>query len=131
MVAGIGFKSGRRGRGPFDVGQAGGPARRYAGAMKLALIVSSSISGPRVGRILEEAGVDYYTRWENAKGKGRGSEPHLGRSPFGDTSEVTMVAFEEEAPLQAVLAGVRAANRAIRMKADRIRLFQLPLESVL
>jgi hypothetical protein len=98
--------------------------------MKLALLVSSSVSGQRVAKILEDAGVDYYTRWENARGKGRGTEPHLGRSPFGDTSEVTMVAFNEEAPLMAVLAGVHAANREIRMKADQIRLFQLPLERV-
>jgi hypothetical protein len=98
--------------------------------MKMALLVSSSVSGERVARLLQDNGIDYYTRWERAQGKGRGTEPHLGWRPFGDTSEVTMVAFEDEAPLQAVIAGVRAANREIHLKADQIRLFQLPLERI-
>jgi hypothetical protein len=98
--------------------------------MKMALLVNSSVTSDRVTQLLAAAGIDYYTRWEHAKGKGAGTEPHLGWRPFGDTNDVTMIAFEDEAPLKAVIAGVRAANRDIHLKADQIRLFQLPLERI-
>lgn len=41
-----------------------------------------------------------------------------------------MIAFEDEAPLEALIRGVKAENEAIKRAADRIRLFQLPLERI-
>jgi hypothetical protein len=39
-----------------------------------------------------------------------------------------MVAFQDEAPLEALIRAITAANAEIKRAADRIRLFQLPLE---
>jgi hypothetical protein len=50
--------------------------------MKLAFIVHNEFQSPRVMEILRAAGIDYYTRWENVKGKGHGTEPHLGSGSF-------------------------------------------------
>jgi len=98
--------------------------------MKMALIVCNSYFMDRVMKVLEENGIDYFTSWGNAKGKGHGTEPHLGTGGYGSTNSVTMIAFEDEAPLEALIGGIQEANREIKRAADHIRLFQLPLERI-
>jgi hypothetical protein len=96
----------------------------------MALIVCNSFFMDRVMKVLEENGIDYFTSWDNARGKGHGTEPHLGTRGYGSTNSVTMIAFEDEAPLEALIGGVEGVNREIRRAADHIRLFQLPLERI-
>jgi hypothetical protein len=98
--------------------------------MKLALLVFNSYFMDRVMAVLKENGIDYYTSWDGAKGKGHGTEPHLGAGAFASTNSVVMIAFEDEAPLEALIRGITAANRDIRRPSDHIRLFQLPLERI-
>jgi len=98
--------------------------------VKLAMLVCNSYFVDRVMAILAESGIDYYTRWDGATGKGHGTEPHLGAGAFGSTNSVLMIAFEDEAPLNALVSGIQAANRETRRPSDRIRLFQLPLERI-
>lgn len=80
--------------------------------------------------ILNENGIDYFTRWDNAKGKGHGTEPHIGSGAYASTNSVTMIAFEDDAPLEALIRSINEANQEIRRTADHIRLFQLPLERI-
>jgi hypothetical protein len=96
--------------------------------MKLTFIVHNAYQTERVMQLLKEGGIDYYTRWDHATGKGHGTEPHLGQGSYGSTNAVLMVAFEDEAPLTALIDAIKTANAAIVRKADHIRLFQLPLE---
>ena len=96
--------------------------------MKIAFIVHSEHYNKRVLELLAAVGIDYYTRWEQAQGKGRGTEPHLGRGTYASTNSVMMIAFQEEAPLEALIKAITAANTEIKRAADRIRLFQLPLD---
>lgn len=98
--------------------------------MKLALVVCNSYFMDRVRTVLKENSIDYFTSWDKATGKGHGTEPHLGAGAHGSTNTVTMIAFEDEAPLEALILGIQAANKAIPRAADRIRLFQLPLERI-
>ncbi len=98
--------------------------------MKLALLVCNSYFLDHVMKILKENDIDYFTTWDKARGKGRGTEPHLGSGGFGSTNSVTMIAFENEAPLEALIRGVQAENASIKRPADHIRLFQLPLEKI-
>ncbi|MDA1118605.1 MAG: hypothetical protein O2979_11525 [Proteobacteria bacterium] len=98
--------------------------------MKMALIVCNSFFMDRVMKVLEENGIDYFTSWDNARGKGHGTEPHLGTGGYGSTNSVTMIAFEDDAPLEALIGSIREANREIKRAADHIRLFQLPLERI-
>ena len=99
--------------------------------MKLAMLVCNSYFVDRVMALLKENGIDYYTRWDGATGKGHGTEPHLGSGAFGSTNSVLMIAFENDAPLEALMRGIEQANRETRRASDRIRLFQLPLERVI
>ena len=98
--------------------------------MKMALIVCNSYFIDRVMAILKANDIDYFTSWDNAKGKGPGTEPHLGSGAYSSTNSVTMIAFEEDAPLEALIRAVEGANQDIRRAADHIRLFQLPLERI-
>jgi hypothetical protein len=96
--------------------------------MKIAFVVHNEHLGGRVLELLAAAGIDYYTRWDRAIGKGHGTEPHLGRGGYGSTNSVLMIAFQEEAPLAKLIEAITAANTRITRSDDRIRLFQLPLE---
>ena len=98
--------------------------------MKMALVVCNSFFTDRVMELLKDNGIDYFTSWGNAKGKGHGTEPHLGKGAHASTTSVTMIAFEDDAPLEALVRGISAANRETLRAADRIRLFQLPLERI-
>ena len=96
----------------------------------MAFIVCNSYFMERVMAILKDNGIDYFTSWDKAVGKGHGTEPHLGSGAHGSTNSVMMIAFEDEAPLAALIRGIEAANQEIRRAADHIRLFQLPLERI-
>ena len=98
--------------------------------MKMALLVCNSYFEDRVMQILKDSGIDYFTSWNKATGKGRGTEPHLGSGTHGSTNTVTMIAFDDEAPLAGLIRAIGAANQEIRRAADHIRLFQLPLERI-
>ena len=47
--------------------------------MKIAFVVHNELFTSRVMQLLDAAGIDYYTRWEEVQGKGHGTEPHLGK----------------------------------------------------
>ena len=96
----------------------------------MAFLVCNSYFMDRVMKILNENGIDYFTSWDNAKGKGHGTEPHLGSRAYGSTNSVTMIAFEDEAPLEALTRAVQGVNQEIERTADHIRLFQLPLDRI-
>jgi hypothetical protein len=98
--------------------------------MKTAFIVHIEYYTNKVLDILSSVDIDYYTRWENAKGKGHGTDPHLGAGGFPSTNAVVMIAFEDEKPLERLIAAIIAANAEIKRPADRIRLFQMPLDRI-
>ena len=98
--------------------------------MKIAFIVHNELFTSQVMKLLAAAGIDYYTRWDEVKGKGPGTEPHLGRGGTPSTNSVLMIAFQEDAPLEALIQSITAANAGIKRPDDKIRLFQLPLERI-
>jgi hypothetical protein len=98
--------------------------------MKTAFIVHIEYYTNKVLDILSSVDIDYYTRWENAKGKGHGTDPHLGAGGFPSTNAVVMIAFEDEKPLERLIAAIIAVNAEIKRPADRIRLFQMPLDRI-
>lgn len=103
---------------------------RNVDAMKLAFIVYNDFLTPRVMQLMKSAEIDYYTRWNQATGKGRGTEPHLGAGGYASTNSVLMIAFEQEAPLEKLVDAITAANDEVKRADDKIRLFQLPLERI-
>jgi hypothetical protein len=98
--------------------------------MKMAFIVHNEYFTPRVMALLKDAGIDYYTRWDRATGKGHGTDPHFGSGTYASTNAVMMIAFREDAPLEDLVRRITEANQEITRADDKIRLFQLPLERV-
>lgn len=96
--------------------------------MKIAFVVHNALMTARVMELLKSAGIDYYTRWEHVTGKGRGTEPHLGSGSYASTNSVLMIAFPEQAPLEALVKSITDENVGIKRSDDKIRLFQLPLD---
>ncbi len=98
--------------------------------MKLAFGVHNEHFTPQVMQLLKDAGIDYYTRWDHAQGKGHGTEPHLGTGGYASMNAVLMIAFPEEAALDGLIEKITAANKKVVRADDRIRLFQLPLDRI-
>ena len=98
--------------------------------MKFAFVVHNALYWSNVMELLKEAGIDYYTRWDEVKGKGHGTEPHLGQGSFQSMNSVLMIAFEDEAPLDTLIKLITVANTKIKRADDKVRLFQLPLERI-
>jgi hypothetical protein len=96
--------------------------------MKMVFVVYYEHVDTQVMEMLKTLGIDYYTRWENLKGKGHGTEPHIGVGTYMRMNSALMIAFEDEAPLTALIAAITAANEKARRPDERIRLFQVPLE---
>ena len=100
-------------------------------AVKMTLIVCNSFFTDRLMEILKDNGIDYFTSWDNARGKGRGTQAHRGSGSAPSTTSVTMIAFEDDAPLEALIRSIHAANGEIQRREDHFRLFQLPLEKII
>jgi hypothetical protein len=62
--------------------------------------------------------------------KGHQTPPHLGTGSFGSLNCVIMIAFADESALRSLIAEIEQANATIKRRADHIRLFQSPLESI-
>lgn len=98
--------------------------------MKFAFIVYHDILDERISSVLNNLGIDYYTLWEEVKGKGHDSDAHLGTRPFPGYNCVRMIAFEDEETLKSLIGFLEEFNKTVFRKDDQIRLFQLPLEKI-
>lgn len=99
--------------------------------MKFAFIVYHDVLDQRLSNILNGIGIDYYTQWEEVKGRGHQTEAHLGTRPFPGYNFVRMIAFDEEEKLKKLIETIEQFNKEVERKDDQIRLFQLPLEKVI
>jgi nitrogen regulatory protein PII len=98
--------------------------------MKMAFVIHNEHYGKNVLELLRKTGIDYFTRWDKAVGKGQGTDPHMGTGSFPSTNSVLMIAFKDEAALAQLIDAIVAANAEIKRSDDKIRLFQLPLDRI-
>ena len=99
--------------------------------MKLTFIVYHDILDDRVSKALKELEIDYYTQWEDVKGKGHNSDAHLGNRPFPGYNFVRMIAFTDEAIIENLITKINELNEIVERDDDKIRLFQTPLERMI
>ncbi|OGU69336.1 MAG: hypothetical protein A2W30_01645 [Ignavibacteria bacterium RBG_16_36_9] len=98
--------------------------------MKLTFLVYHDILDDRVSKALSELSIDYYTRWEDVKGKGHHTDAHLGNRPYPGYNIVRMIAFVDESTLSQLIEKIEDLNKIVERDDDKIRLFQVPLERV-
>lgn len=64
----------------------------------MAFVAHNEYFTPQVMQLLKDAGIDYYTRWDHAQGKGHGTDPHLGMGSYASmnarSSPVTRTPLE-------------------------------------
>lgn len=99
--------------------------------MKIIFLVYHDIWEDRVSFLMDELKIDYYTEWENVKGKGHKSDAHLGTRTYPGFNVVKMIAFQEEASNHKLVEGIKKLNEQVKKDDDKIRLFQLPLERLI
>jgi hypothetical protein len=98
--------------------------------MKLTFLVYHDILDDRVTEALKGLEIDFYTQWEDVKGKGHNTDAHLGNRPFPGFNFVRMIAFTEEDLLEKLIAEINKLNKIVERDDDKIRLFQVPLERI-
>ena len=98
--------------------------------MKLTFLVYRDILDSRVSNALVELGIDFYTQWEDVKGKGHNTDAHLGTRPFPGYNNVRMIAFPDEELIERLVIKINELNNLVERDDDKIRLFQLPLERI-
>jgi hypothetical protein len=98
--------------------------------LKIVFIVYNDVYNERLMQVLTNLGIDYYTRWEQVKGKGHGTDAHLGTRVYPGLNAVLMIAFQDHELLEEVIRRITELNNAISRPDDKIRLFQVPLERI-
>jgi hypothetical protein len=98
--------------------------------MKIAFLIYHEILEDRISEALNGLNIDYFTEWENVKGKGHNTDAHLGTRPFPGYNCVRMIAFSEEQTLHQLIYKTYELNEKIEKEDDKIRLFQMPLERI-
>lgn len=99
--------------------------------MKIIFVVYHDILEDRVENLLEKLDIDFYTEWENVKGKGHKSDAHLGTRTFPGYNSVRMIALQKEDLLAELTKGIEELNKIALRDDDKIRLFQVPLERII
>jgi len=95
--------------------------------MKLVLIAYNEALDEEVGDLLEEHGVEGYTKWTKVYGKGRSSGPHLGTHVWPKANNVLALVIDEEAA-EKIVEGVRKLRE--RLAREGIKAFVIPCEGV-
>jgi hypothetical protein len=98
--------------------------------MKVAFIIYHEVLEERINDVLNGLKIDYFTEWENVKGKGHQTDAHMGTRTFPGYNCVRMIAFPEETTLHELIYKVYELNEKIEKDDDKIRLFQMPLERI-
>jgi hypothetical protein len=99
--------------------------------MKLVFLVYHDILEERVSELMNKLQIDFYTKWEEVKGKGHNSDAHLGTRTFPGYNFVRMIAFEHENMITSLVEGIVELNKLVIRDDDKIRMFQLPLERII
>ena len=98
--------------------------------MKLTFMVYRGVLDDRISNALKELNIDYYTEWEEVKGKGHNTDAHLGNRPFPGYNNVRMIAFTEHDLLEKLIQKINELNTIVERDDDKIRLFQVPLDRI-
>lgn len=98
--------------------------------MKLAFVIYHDILDDRVSKALSELNIDFYTEWEDVKGKGHNTDAHLGNRPYPGYNIVRMIAFAADDLIESLTSKIKELNEVIERDDDKIRMFLVPLEKI-
>ncbi|RJP16662.1 MAG: transcriptional regulator [Candidatus Abyssobacteria bacterium SURF_5] len=96
--------------------------------MKLAFIIYGNAIDPDVAEVLENLGLQSYTKWSEVIGKGKTSGPRLGSHVWPGINSMMMLAIGDEhvAPLADALKVLKE-----RFSHEGLKLYVLPVDQAL
>ena len=95
--------------------------------MKLVVIAYNEALDGEVEGILEQCGVEGYTKWTKVYGKGKASGPHLGTHVWPKANNV-LAAFTDEETAGRLMEAVRGLRE--RLAREGVKAFVIPCEEV-
>lgn len=99
--------------------------------MKLAFLVYHDVLDAQITAVLDRLNIDYYTKWENVKGKGHQTDPHLGTRTFPGYNYVRLIAIEDDSLVNPLAEEIKKINSLALRNDDKVRLFLTPLEMII
>ncbi len=99
--------------------------------MKLAFLVYHDVLDAQITAVLDKLNIDYYTKWENVKGKGHQTDPHLGTRTFPGYNYVRLIAIEDDSLVNPLAEEIKKINSLALRNDDKVRLFLTPLEMII
>ncbi len=95
--------------------------------MKLVMIMYNEAIDQEVEHILEQNGVEGFTKWTKVFGKGRAGGPHLGTHIWPKANNVIVAATEEETA-DKIIQGIRKLRK--RSAQEGVKAFTWEIEEV-
>ncbi len=99
--------------------------------MKIVFLAYHNVFEERIKSLMDEIGIDNYYEWEKVLGKMHAAAGHLGTRTFPGYDTVRMIPFIEEERLGKLIEKISDFNSHAVKKSDEIRLYALPLETVI
>jgi nitrogen regulatory protein PII len=95
--------------------------------MKLVMIMYNEAINSEVESLLEQNGVDGFTKWTKVFGKGRASGPHLGTHIWPKANNVIFASTGEEAA-DKIMQGIRELRK--RLAKEGVKAFMWEIEEI-
>jgi nitrogen regulatory protein PII len=96
--------------------------------MKLVMIMYNEAINDEVEKILEQNGVEGFTKWTNVYGKGKTSGPHLGTHVWPKANNVLAVVTEKAAAAK-LLKDIRELRK--RFAKEGVKAFMWEIEEII
>jgi nitrogen regulatory protein PII len=95
--------------------------------MKLVMIMYNEAINSEVESLLEQNGVDGFTKWTKVFGKGQASGPHLGTHVWPKANNVVVAATEKEAA-DKIMQGIRELRK--KLAKEGVKAFMWEIEEI-
>lgn len=95
--------------------------------MKIVLIVYNRAIDEEVMEVLEEIGIESYTKWDRVLGRGRASGPHLDSDIWPGVNYMITIACQDEMKDRIITRVVKLKENLAK---EGIKAFVLPLEEM-
>jgi nitrogen regulatory protein PII len=95
--------------------------------MKLVMIMYNEAINDEVESLLEQNGIDVFTKWTKVYGKGRTSGPHLGTHIWPKANNVLAVVTEETAAGR-ILQDIKELRK--RLAKEGVKAFMWEIEDI-
>lgn len=97
--------------------------------MDMVMIVYNQTIDEEVLELLEEVGIDQYTKWQRVLGKGEASSPRLDTTVWPGANMVLGLVIKEKRRLQRLLKGLKKLNAEVGDKG--LFAFRWPVERII